>query len=66
MMVMHRENPTSNAIYAKGLIICGPGSILALYHMWVEFVVGSYLAPLVFLMGTPVFFPLQVPIRSIL
>ena len=34
---------------------CRPGSILALCHMWVEFVVGYRRAPRVFSPGTPVF-----------
>ena len=37
---------------------CGPGSIPAQCHMWVEFVVGSRLAPMVF-SGSSVFLPPQ-------
>ena len=35
----------------------GPGSILVHRHMWVEFVVGSRLAPRVFPPGSLVFLP---------
>jgi len=40
---------------------CGPGSILSRCHMWVEFVVGSRLAPRFFSPGSPVFLPPQKP-----
>ena len=41
---------------------CGLGSFPACCHMWVEFVVGSRLAPRVFLhAGSPVFLPPQKP-----
>ena len=35
--------------------LCGQGPILARRHMWVEFVVGSCLAPRGFSPGPPVF-----------
>ena len=38
---------------------CGPGSIPALYHMWVEFVVGSRPCSESFYPGSPVFLPPQ-------
>ena len=48
---------------------CGPGSIPARWHMWVEFVVGSRPCSEGFSPGSPVFLPLQkltlqIPIRS--
>ena len=36
---------------------CGPGSIPARYHMWVEFVVGSRPCSEGFSPGSPVFLP---------
>ena len=36
---------------------CGPGSILARNHMWVEFVVGSRPCSEGFSLGSPVFLP---------
>jgi len=46
---------------------CGPGSMVALYHMWVEFVVGSRPCSKGFSPGSPVFLPpekltLQIPV----
>ena len=38
---------------------CGPGSIPARYHMWVEFVVGSRPRSEGFSPGSPVFLPPQ-------
>ena len=38
---------------------CGPGSIPARYHMWVEFVVGSRPCSAGFSPGSPVFLPPQ-------
>ena len=48
---------------------CGPGSIPARCHMWVEFVVGSRPSYEGFSLGSPVILPpqkptLQIPIRS--
>ena len=40
---------------------CGPGSIPARYHMWVEFVVGSRPCSEGFSPGSPVFLPPQKP-----
>ncbi|KAL9968730.1 hypothetical protein ACROYT_G020849, partial [Oculina patagonica] len=40
---------------------CGPGSIPARYHMWVEFVVGSRPCSEGFSPGSPVFLPSQKP-----
>ncbi len=38
---------------------CDPGLILARYHMWVEFVVGSRPCSEGFSLGSPVFLPPQ-------
>ena len=40
---------------------CGPGSIAARRHMWVEFVVGSRPCYERFSAGSPVFLPPQKP-----
>ena len=36
---------------------CDPGSILSYYHMWVEFVVGSFLAQRDFSPGSRILLP---------
>lgn len=44
MRLLSRSSKVSVVVKALASLLCGPASILARRHMWVEFAVGSGLA----------------------